>query len=163
MLPGQIKATPEQNKTIREVASTVKPPPINILYQDPKETIQLISQNNSQVNFHIKRLSKTKHVLQLNTLEDFQKAESVLSTAKASFYTYTPKGLKNHNFWLKGLPESFSEQEIMAELQSMVRENHGNTGSQFRNNEHSDESLSKYVNHRTSHSIMHTKPHKNSS
>ncbi|CAK9816292.1 Nucleic-acid-binding protein from transposon X-element [Anthophora plagiata] len=89
---GQIKATPEQNKTIREVTFTCKPPPINILYQDPKETVQLISHSSSQGNFHIKRISKTKHVLQLNTLEDFQKA--------------------------KRLPESFSEQEIMGELQS---------------------------------------------
>lgn len=105
---GQIKTMPQQNETTREVTPILKPPPINILYQDPKETIQLINHNNNQIKFHIKRLSKTKHVLQLNTLEDFQKAKSTLSTAKVGFYTYTPKELKNHNFLPKELPESFS-------------------------------------------------------
>lgn len=59
---GQNKAAPEKMKT-RKVSNIHKPPPINILLQDPKETIQLIKQNNSEADFHVKRIIKTKHVL----------------------------------------------------------------------------------------------------
>lgn len=80
---------PQQNNGIREVIRTnispTKPPPINILYQDPKETIQLITSNSKELNFHIKRLNKIKLSLQLNNIKDFQKAKEALTQEETKY------------------------------------------------------------------------------
>lgn len=96
-----------------------RPPPINIISQDPKDTVQLIKHNLSITNFHIKRIHNNKHILYVNNLSDFTKAKNILTSAKTSFYTFTHKSEKYQTYLLKGLDNSFSEQDILSELKGL--------------------------------------------
>jgi hypothetical protein len=68
-----------------------RPSPINITLQDPKDTEALIQDTLKIRNFHIKRIHAGKHVLYLQSLNDYNKAKEILITTDTAFYTYTPK------------------------------------------------------------------------
>lgn len=48
--------------------------------------------------------------------------KELLTSVNTSFYTYTPKEKKNHSYLLKGLTQSFSESEILEELEKVSGE-----------------------------------------
>ena len=95
------------------------PPPINITLQDPKDTIALMENSLKIKNFHIKRIHTGKHVLYLQTLNDYIKAKEILTAANTAYYTYTPKSQKPHTYLLKGLGNSFTEAEILEDLKAL--------------------------------------------
>ncbi|CAK9801652.1 hypothetical protein ANTPLA_LOCUS2888 [Anthophora plagiata] len=94
-----------------------KPPPINVSYQDTKDTIQLLKSKNIKSDFHIKKINNYKHAIQLTSHADFDTVKEALTSIEASFYSFTPKHKRNHDFLFKGLPSSFSEQEVGEDLQ----------------------------------------------
>lgn len=93
-----------------------KPPPI--LYQDSKDTVNLFARESKINNFHIKRLNISKHIAQLETLEDFNRAKELLSKANTNFYSFTSKVDKRPVFLLKGLNHTYTENEVLNELQA---------------------------------------------
>lgn len=68
---------------------TSKPPPINIIQQDTKDTVKLMKEALITKDFHIKRIHNGKHVLYLQSLPDYNKAKTILIEANTAFYTYT--------------------------------------------------------------------------
>jgi hypothetical protein len=86
--------TQEQVAQVEQAPSLAKgnrPSPINITLQDPKDTEALIQDTLKIRNFHIKRIHRGKHVLYLQSLNDYNKAKEILITTDTAFYTYTPK------------------------------------------------------------------------
>ncbi|KAK2578796.1 hypothetical protein KPH14_012642 [Odynerus spinipes] len=96
----QQKNNAEEGKSL-DIQAKRKSPPINILYQDPKETVDLIRNKFKQIDFHVKRVRNSKHVVQLHSLADFDKVKETLTKPNTSHYSYTPKEEKNHNYLLK--------------------------------------------------------------
>lgn len=96
-----------------------RPPPINITLQDPKDTVTLIEKTLNIKHFHIKRIHTGKHVLYLQHPPDYNKAKEILFAANTAFYTYAPKSEKHHTYLLKGLGDSYTEAEILADLQAL--------------------------------------------
>jgi hypothetical protein len=88
-----------------------RPPPINIILQDSKDTVALIQDTLKIWNFHIKRIHAGKHVLYLQNLNDYNKAKDILITTDTAFYTYTPKSQKQHTYLLKGLDNIASQKQ----------------------------------------------------
>jgi len=88
--------------------------PINILYQDPKDTAQLKLNIKDSNNFFIKRING-KHILQIKSL-DFKQAKELLIKCNTKFYTYTSK---SENLLLKGLNNSHEVKEVLEELRSL--------------------------------------------
>ena len=70
-------------------------------------------------NFHIKRIHTGKHVLYLQSLNDYIKAKEILTAANTAYYTYTPKSQKFHTYLLKRLGNSFREAEILKDLKAL--------------------------------------------
>ena len=70
-------------------------------------------------NFHIKRIHTGKHVLYLQSLNDYIKAKEILTAANTAYYTYTPKSQKLHTYLLKRLGNSFREAEILEDLKAL--------------------------------------------
>ena len=58
-------------------------------------------------------------MLYLQNLNDYNKAKEILITTNTAFYTYTPKSQKQHTYLLKGLDNSFTETEILDDLQAL--------------------------------------------
>lgn len=113
----------KSNHQVSTINKQKKPPPINIELQDPKDTAKLISEELGQIEFHIKRLNKNKHLLQLSTLESYNKTKELLTKTDTKFYSYTPKESKLPTFLLKSLHNSYSENEILQDLQKQRIEN----------------------------------------
>ncbi|KYN03420.1 hypothetical protein ALC62_05738, partial [Cyphomyrmex costatus] len=79
---------PTTIKTIR----MSRPPLINILYQDPKDTTTLLKSKLKDLNsFYIKRINSGKHSLQVDTLENYKSVKDLLVKCNSKFYTYTSK------------------------------------------------------------------------
>lgn len=96
----------------REKRKEDRPPPINILYQNPKDTERLIIDKLGQVSFLIKRINGSKHSLQMSLLTEIQNAKKWLGLANTCFYTFTPKKEKMVTVLLKGLHHSYEPDEI---------------------------------------------------
>lgn len=84
-----------------------KLPPINILYQDPKDTEILLIKKLGQIRSAIKRGSKNKHSLQVYSANDFYQTKKLLESASTCFYTYTQKLDKPISMILKGLHHTY--------------------------------------------------------
>ena len=63
-------------------------------------------------NFHIKRIHTGK-------LKRLHQSKKILTAASTAYYTYTPKSQKPHTSLLKGLGNSFTESEILEDLQAL--------------------------------------------
>lgn len=60
----QLPQTKKMQNTHQEIRRKERPSPINILYQDPKDTTRLLQTNLKDMNnFYIKRISNGKHIL----------------------------------------------------------------------------------------------------
>lgn len=68
-----------------------KPPPFNILYQNPRDTEKLILSELGQVRFLIKEVNNNKHTLQMFSETDYYKAKKLLELANTCFYTHPEK------------------------------------------------------------------------
>lgn len=122
------KQTPYQPKDPQNTPGRTKrkerPPPINILYQDHKDTTKLLKENLKDMNnFYIKRLNSGKHTLQVDNIDNFKQAKELLTKCNSSFYTYTFKAEKPITLLLKGLDNSYEKKEILDELCSLSIEN----------------------------------------
>lgn len=62
--------------TQQRIRKKDKPPPINILYQDPRDTTKLLKDNVS--DFYIKGISGGKHMLQTDNFANFKLAKDLL-------------------------------------------------------------------------------------
>ncbi|XP_068988900.1 uncharacterized protein [Bombus flavifrons] len=89
--------TAEKRTNAPTTTREIKPPLIIITIQDPKDTVTLIEKVSNIKQFHLKRIH----------------------TANTTFYTYTPKTEKHHTYMLKGLDNSYTETEILTDLQSL--------------------------------------------
>jgi len=97
-----------------------RPPPINILFQDPRDTTKLLKMNIKDIkDFYIKRVNNGKHILQMDTAENFKQAKELLIKCNSKFYTYTDKTEKFITLLLKGLDSAYQEEEILEELRSL--------------------------------------------
>lgn len=66
-----------------------KPPPINILYQDPRDTTTLLKSKLKDLdNFYIKHINSGKISLQVDTLENYKQVKQLLSKCNSKFYLY---------------------------------------------------------------------------
>lgn len=116
---------PETSSHINEQATSnkktksFKPPPIHIEHQDPKDTAKLLAEELGLSNFHIKRINAHKHILQVDSEENFSKTKELLKRAGTSYFSYTPKENKLPTFVLKGLHNTYAEDEIFKELQNL--------------------------------------------
>jgi hypothetical protein len=95
-----------------------RPPPINILYQDPKDITKLIKANIKKMNnFYIKRINGSKHILYVDSLENFNQVKELLVKCNTKFYTYTNKSEKPITLLLKGLNRrKYEENKVLNEL-----------------------------------------------
>lgn len=115
----QDTSSQEQRTTLQKPRRKDKPPPINILYQDPKDTTRLIESNTRGiVNFYIKRINNGKHILQIDNLDNFKQIKDLLVKCNTKFYTYTDNLEKPKTVLLKGLNNSYNENEVLDELRS---------------------------------------------
>jgi len=97
-----------------------RPPPINILYQDPRDTTKLLKMNIKDIkDFYIKRVNSGKHILQIDTVENFKQVIELLIKCNSKFYTYTDKSEKFITLLLKGLDSAYQEDKILEELRSL--------------------------------------------
>lgn len=109
----------EPNNNSGKKIRTEKPPPINILDQDVKDTTKLLKTKLTDKNcFYIRNINSGKHALYVNTLANYNIAIDLLRTCNSKFYTYTAKSHKPLNLLLKGLDHNYSEQEVLEELKS---------------------------------------------
>lgn len=82
-------STTEKTQKIRRKD---RPPPINILYQDPKDTVKLLKSTIKDTNnFQIKRINNGKHTLQVDNINNFNAVKELLVKCNLKFYTYTAK------------------------------------------------------------------------
>lgn len=95
-----------------------KPPPIHIEIQDPKDIAKLLAKELGISQFFIRRVNSNKHILQLDSESNFTAAKNLLNKAGTNFYTYTHKDNKRPTYVLKGLHNSYSEDEVLEELKS---------------------------------------------
>lgn len=103
---------------------TNKPPPINIFFQDAKDTASLLKNKLKDANnFYIKRNSSGKHSLYLDNTANYKIAIDLLTRCNSKFYIYTNKSEKPINILLKGLEQSYQEKEVLEELQALNIEN----------------------------------------
>lgn len=109
----------EEGNTKSKKTKEYKPPPIHIELQDPKDTAKLLVEELGLSKFHIKRINSNKHLLQLDTENNFTKSKELLKKAGMSFYSYTPKENKLPTYVLKGLHNTYTEEEIFKELKSL--------------------------------------------
>jgi hypothetical protein len=58
-------------------------------------------------------------LLFLQNLTDYNEAKEILISANTAFYTYTPKSEKHHTYFQKGLDNSYTESEILEDLQAL--------------------------------------------
>jgi hypothetical protein len=93
--------------------------PIKIILRDSIDTVALIEKKLNIKNFHIKRIHAGKHVLFLQNLTDYKEAKEILISANTALYTYTPKSEEHHTYFLKGLDNSYTESEILKDLQAL--------------------------------------------
>jgi len=114
---SQAKDPQEEPQKIR---GKNRPPPINILYQDPRDTTKLLKTNIKDMkNFFIKRVNNGKHILHVDTMENFKQVKELLIKCNSKFYTYTDKSEKFITILLKGLDSAYQEDEILDELRSL--------------------------------------------
>lgn len=118
---NQDKNKPVEKEQQRELnVNTVsnnnkKIPPINICNIETKELISFLKNGLKIKEFKIKEF-RNKKSLFLNTMNDYTKVRSYLENMKATFFTFTPKSIKNKTFLLKGLETDTSMDEIFTEL-----------------------------------------------
>lgn len=79
----------------------------------------LLEQQLGQSDFYIKRLSQYKHILYLKKEIDFIAALELFKKTSTNFYSYTLKQNKNLSYILKGLHNSYTEDEIFTELKNI--------------------------------------------
>lgn len=96
-----------------------KPPPLNIIYQNPKDAERLITSQIKEANFTIKRINNNKHILQMFSLTDFHKAKKLLKSVYTCFYNFTQKKDKAISVLLKGLHHSYDPKAILSKLKSL--------------------------------------------
>lgn len=102
----------------------VRPPPINILYQDAKDTTLLLKTKLKDSNsFYIKRINNGKHALYVNSQPNYKIALELLRKCDTKFYTYTSKSDKPINLLLKGFDHNYNENEVLSELQAQKGNN----------------------------------------
>lgn len=92
-----------------------KVPPINIVDIETKELIEFIKNGLKIKEFKIKEF-RNKKSLFMTTIDDFLKVRAFLEKTKTKFFTFTPKGIKNKTYILKGLDANMSCEEILKEL-----------------------------------------------
>lgn len=100
-----------------------KPPPISIYQQDPKVTVRLITDQLNIKDFYIKKFNEGKHSVFLANVSDHKKVKDLLTIARTSYFTYTPKSEKTQSFLLKGLHSGYEPEEIEYELKNLNIEN----------------------------------------
>jgi len=84
------------------------------LYQNPRDTAILIKTNLADINnFYIKRISNGKHILQIDSIENFKKVKNLLMKCESKFYIFTVKSEKPIILLLKRLNSSYSENEVL--------------------------------------------------
>lgn len=117
------QSTPQRKDLQENSAKTRRkdrPPPINILYQDPKDTANLLKTKLRDTNnFYIKRINNGKHILQIDNIDNYKIVKELLTECNSKFYTYTPKIEKPIMLLLKGLNNSYDEKEVLDELKSL--------------------------------------------
>ncbi|XP_014473076.1 PREDICTED: nucleic-acid-binding protein from mobile element jockey-like isoform X1 [Dinoponera quadriceps] len=113
----------QREVTTPKLHMKTKPPSINIMYQDPKDTIELLKSKLNIEHFSIKRISNNKHLALLENTNDFTKTKELLTKTNTNYYTYTAKSNKNHTYLLKGINQSYTEEEILSELHRHNYEN----------------------------------------
>lgn len=122
----QDKNKPDQNKPVEKEKpravnvnaisnNNKKIPPINICNIETKELISFLKNGLKIKEFKIKEF-RYKKSLFVNTINDYTKVKTYLEKMKASFFTFTPKSVKNKTFLLKGLESETNMDEIFTEL-----------------------------------------------
>lgn len=118
---GNIINQPKEGSNKSSGAST-KPPRI-ILDQDIKDTTRLLREKLGIVNFTIQQNRNQSSTLKLKSLDDFQKTKESFIKTETLYYTFTPRNEKLKSFVLRGLNNSFSEEEVKIALESKGIEN----------------------------------------
>lgn len=92
-----------------------KIPPINIFDIESNNLIGFIKNGLKISDFKLK-VYKHKKSIFLNSLKDFMRVKAYLEKVNAKFFTYTPKGIKNKTYLLKGLEADLDVQIIFEDL-----------------------------------------------
>ena len=79
----------------------------------------LIKAQLTRGDFTLKQIATNYIKIFSNNIILFAKIKAVLSKAKLKYYTYTPKSEKLKNLVLKGIPGSFTEKEIVDEMNGL--------------------------------------------
>ena len=100
-------------------SSLVKPLIINIMESSQQTSYRIVKESLGINNFRIKRINNTRHYIQLENLTDHMAVLDILSQRKIKYFSFTPKSRKPQTLLLKGLDNSFSPEEILAELKDL--------------------------------------------
>lgn len=98
--------------------STIPKPPRIIIDQDVKDTSKLLQTELGITDFEIKRNRNNTATLKLSKFEDFEKTNNILKQAESIYYTFTPKNQKVKSFVLRGLNNSYDENEVKEAIES---------------------------------------------
>ena len=63
-------------------------------------------------NYNIKGSRDKDHIIYANKIQDYNKIKTILSTANARFYTYTPKQEQKKNLVSKGIIKEYDQSDI---------------------------------------------------
>lgn len=106
----------EQNITNR----LLKPSPINIFDYDPKLLTSIVKSTIADANFSVKRINDKKLTLKVDSSSHHKKIIEALQKSDTKFFSYTRKEDIFQTWLVKGVSPTYSEEEILEELNSLV-------------------------------------------
>lgn len=92
----------------------------NIINKSLVEALNIILKNSK---YNIKMINKNRSHIYTFNIDDFHKVNEYLKSKEINGFTYTPHEIKPINLIIKGLDNSFSNDEIMEELKTFNLEN----------------------------------------
>lgn len=92
-----------------------KLPPINFESQNSKSIFKLIKSKHNEINFYIKKINNNKIALFANNSEQHKIIINLPDKEKINYYSDTRKEDKIQTWLLKGIGQSYTEEEIKEE------------------------------------------------
>ena len=118
-VPGASQKRQQENKTTK-VASRCKSVPIVTAYNiNVKNISNELNRILGHEEYNIKILSKYITNIGVCTLEDYEKLKAMLREKGVDYYTYTPRSQRPFTVVVKGLSDSFDNNEVLEYMQGL--------------------------------------------
>lgn len=123
VLPGESKnskdGSNQKKPNARREGSSKSVPIITTYNINVKNISSLLSKALGHDEYNINILSKHVTNIGVCSLEDFDKLKNLLKEQKIDFYTYTPKSQRPFSVVVKGLSDTFDNNEVLEYMQSL--------------------------------------------